>query len=348
MSHIHDDRSVPEEYCKILNEHNLGESAVHIDLLAPTSEPELYPEGAATSNIAKVMRIPPRRIALCGGGMRGIAHVGVMKALREAGLLKGVKEIIGISAGSLFALLWALEYTVEQIEKLSLEFDFTLLQNINPESIFNFPLTYGLDDGKGLDKLIISILRRKGFSDAATFRDIHEKHPIHLRCFATELQTSKKRVFGTLATPEASVKMAIRASMSLPIFYTPVQESGTNALLMDGGLISNLPLFFMNEVEMRQTWCVFFMSKKKEVAEPVSGLIQVVQYIYDSSNTLKDLYYIEKYSDRLIIINTQEFSILNFGESQEMRKKLIHLAYEKANEFIYLLGVRPARRYSAC
>jgi NTE family protein len=293
------------------------------------------------------MRIPPRRIALCGGGMRGVAHVGIMKALKDAGLLKNVKEVIGISAGSLFALLWVLDYTVEQIEKLTLEFDFTLLRNISPETVFNFPLTYGLDDGKGIDRLITSLLRQKGFSEDATFEDVAKKHATHFRCFATELQTSRVRVFGTTATPTFSVKLAIRASMSLPIFYIPVEEPGTKALLMDGGLISNLPLVFMNDNDVFQTWCVFFLSEKNDVVQPVSGLDEVIRYIYDSASKLNNLYYTKKFKERLIIVPTQEFSQLNFEETQEMRKKLIRLAYDKANEFIYLRSLRPARRYSA-
>lgn len=348
MSHIRDDKSVQEAYCKISNEHNPVETAVHTNLSAPTSGPELYPEGGqTTSNIAKVMRIPPRRIALCGGGMRGVAHVGIMKALKRADLIKYVKEVIGISAGSFFALLWVLDYTVEQIEKLTLEFDFTLLRNISPETVFNFPLTYGIDDGKGVERLIVSVLRQKGFGEDATFEEVGKKHATHIRCFATELQTSRVRVFGTTATPGASIKMAIRASMSLPLFYTPVEEAGSRALLVDGGLVSNLPLVFMNEKDMLQTWCVFFFSKRKAVAQPVSGIVEVIRYIYDSGSTLNNLYYTKKYKDQLIIVPAEDFSQLNFEETQEMRKKLIRLAYDKANEFIYLRSLRPARRYSA-
>ena len=347
MSHTRDDKSVREVCYKISNEHSLDETSVRTNLSATTLAPGLYPEGAPTSNIAKVIRIPPRRIALCGGGMRGVAHVGIMKALKQADLLKNIKEVIGISAGSFFALLWVLDYTVEQIEKLTLEFDFTLLRNISPETVFNFPLTYGLDDGKGIERLISSVLRQKGFSEDATFEEIAKKHATHLRCFATELQTSRTRVFSTTATPTASVKMAIRASMSLPIFYTPVEDSGTKALLMDGGLMSNLPLVFMNENDIYQTWCVFFLSKRNDVAEPVSGIVEVIRYIYDSASTLNNLYYTEKFKERLIIVPAEEFSQLNFEESQEMRKKLIRLAYDKANEFIFFRGVGPARRYSA-
>jgi hypothetical protein len=45
-----------------------------------------------------------------------------MKGLADAGMLTCVKEMIGISAGSLFSLLWVLGYTLEELERLSIEF----------------------------------------------------------------------------------------------------------------------------------------------------------------------------------------------------------------------------------
>jgi len=341
MSNTPDDKSVQEAYCKPVSERDPAEYAYHKDLSVEGEALESRP--LRTSNCLRILRIPPRRIALCGGGVRGIAHVGVMKALKVANLLKYVKEVIGISAGSLFALLWVLDYTVEQIEKLCVDFDFNVLQNID---ILNFPLTYGFDDGQGLEKLITSILRQKGFSENATFEDIVLKHPTHLRCFATELQTSRIRQFGTVSTPKISVKFAIRASMSFPIMYTPVEEPETGALLMDGGLMSNLPLIFLNDKEVYETWGVFFTGKTHKIY-PVTGLIDVLRCIFDSSNVMKSLPFMEKLKNHLILIPTDKSSSFDFEQTKEDRSKLITFAYMKTWDFLYSSVERPARRYSA-
>jgi len=353
MSHTPDDKSVQEEYYTLSGEHGHAESYDHINPLVQAEE-QIYPAFEASihnkqEHISRTTqippRIPPRRIALCGGGVRGVAHVGVRRALRDAGILACVKEIIGISAGSLFALLWVLDYTIEQTEKLSLEFDFTRLINIEPETALLFPITYGLDDGKGIEGLITSILKHKGFGPDATFEDLAKHHHLQLRCFATELQTSKIREFSTSKTPRISVKHALRASMSLPLFYTPVEEEN-GSLLVDGGILHNLPLVFLNEQERNETWGVLFTVENQSVAKPVTDVMQYIRYIHDSVTLIKNIVYIEKFHNRLICIPADVFGALDFQETRESRQKLINLAYQKTREFLFTRS-KLARRYSA-
>jgi predicted acylesterase/phospholipase RssA len=345
MSHTPDDKSAQEACYMPEDAHDLSASCGHTDLSGQVLEPA--PDHGATSNNAfRLSRIPPRRVALCGGGVRGVAHVGVMKAMRDAGFLPHIREVLGISAGSLFALLWVLDYTVEQIETLSLKFDFNLLRNIDVESIFEFPTRYGLDDGTGLERLITSILKQKGLSPDVTFSQMATKFPKRLRCFATELETCRVRQFGTFQSPNVSVKLAIRASMALPIFYTPVQDPETGRLLLDGGLLNNLPLVFMTEAELIDTVCVFFSRWQGDRNIPITSMMEMFNGMYDSATVLKSKPYIDKYRDCIIIVPTSDFGAMNFGESQENRQKLIDLAYEKANAFFFVPRSRIQRRFS--
>lgn len=353
MLNTPDDKSVQAMCYTHEGGQNPDEHVGHINLSVPNEAPAPCPEDDGTSTLpkrklaSKLLRIPPRRVALCGGGIRGVAHVGVMKSIRDAGLLPYVKEVIGISAGSLFALLWILEYTVEQIETLSLDFDFTLLRSITPETVFSFPVRYGLDEGLGVDKLITSILKQKGFPPDVTFQTVLKKYPTHLRCFATEVQSCTVREFGTMVTPNVSVKFAIRASMALPFFYTPLEEPGTGKLLVDGGILCNLPLVFMKEEEVQDTICVFFSRWHTTKSHPIHNIMDMVNGIFDSVVILKSQPYIKKYIDNIIIIPTNEFHALNFEETKDQRTNLIKLAYERANQFFYRGSRRPARRFSA-
>lgn len=352
MSHIHDDKSVQEAYCTPEGEHDLSASCDRRDLSVPTLEPEqrrapLRKNSTSTLTSLKISCIPPRRVALCGGGVRGVAHVGVMKAMRDAGFLPHIREVLGISAGSLFALLWALEYTVEQVEQLAIEFDFTLLRTIDVESLLEFPTRYGLDDGAGLEKLVVSILKQKGLSADVTFAEMAAKFPIRLRCFATELETCRVRQFGSLQSPGVSVKTAVRASMALPIFYTPVQDPESGRLLLDGGVLNNLPLAFMTEKEIVDTVCVFFTRWQEErKIYKITSLLEMLNGIYDSATVLKSKPYVDKYRDKVIVIPTSDFGAMNFEEPKETRKKLIALAYKKANEFLFTPTSRITRRFS--
>ena len=277
--------------------------------------------------------------------MRGVAHVGVMRCLEKTGMLSCVKEMIGISAGSLFCLLWVLGYTIDELERLAVEFDFRLLRNIEPEAVFSFPETFGLDSGEALEKLITSILRQKGFPPTATFADLQKRCPVALRCYATELQTSRIREFSTSLTPTVEVRLAIRASMSLPFLYMPVKDPKSEALLMDGGLLNNLPMVFLKEHHIHETWGVLFQTSQKITSDPVKDITEFLRYIYDGATLMRSSLFLERYGNRVIQIPTDDFGALSFEESKETRMALIELARITTRKFLYT-HQKPSRRFS--
>lgn len=289
-----------------------------------------------------MLRIPPRRLAFCGGGIRCVAHVGVLKAMNEAGLLSCVKEMIGVSAGALFALLYVLGYSIGQIEELALNFDFRILGDIDPEDILLFSVSLGLNSGDMLDKLVASVLHQKGFDKDITFEQLAARVRLGFRCYATELQTSTIKEMSATASPDMLVRTAVRASMSLPIMYSPVPYGPT--LLVDGGLLHNLPLVFLNQAELADTWGVLFMSPNKKV-EVIESVVDFFKYVYDGVVLMRNLPCIQKYKERLIVIESDEFSSLNFGESKETRIEFIRRA-ELATIAFLGSSVRPRRRVS--
>ena len=270
-----------------------------------------------------------------------MAHVGVLKALRAKGLLSCVKEVTGISAGAFFALLYVLEYTVEQMERLATEMDFSTLGTIDPEDILLFPLTFGLNSGEGIERLIASILKQKGFSPDVTFAELSGTK---FRCYATELQTTRVKEMSARATPDMKVVTAVRASMSFPLMFSPVKDG--NTLLVDGGLLHNLPLVFLTEQEIQETLCVFFAVKPRPTAEPVEQVLDFVKYMYEAAIDMRNRPYLKKYRDRLIIVNTDDFNGLNFSEGRDKRSQLIDAAYKTTEQF-FMYSKAPLRRFSA-
>jgi len=349
MSHTPYDKSALKEYCRPEGVHGPAEPAAHINPSGPNVElvlyPDVFPKDQTSSDkqVKKIHRqIPPRRLAFCGGGVRCVAHVGVLKALKANGLLSCVKEATGISAGAFFALLYVLEYTVEQMERLATEMDFSTMGTIDPEDILLFPLTFGLNSGEGIERLIASILKQKGFNADVTLAELAEQ-TMSFRCYATELQTTKIKELSARATPDMKVIAAVRASMSFPLMFSPVRE-GTS-LLVDGGLLHNMPLVFLTEQEIQETLCVFFAVKPRVTAEPVEEVLDFVKYLYEAAIDMRNRPYLKKYRDRLIIVNTDESNGLNFSESKENRILLIDLAFKTTEEFL-LYNRTPRRRFS--
>lgn len=154
-------------------------------------------------------------LALSGGAARGIAHIGVLKALSEAQI--PIDMIAGTSSGALIGALYASGLDVKTIERVALglkwkEFaDFTLPR-------------MGLISGKGIEKFILEHTKIKNFRELK----------IPLTVIATDLITEKEIVF-----KEGPLARIVQASCSLPGIYTPVQYK--NMLLVDGGIINVLP-----------------------------------------------------------------------------------------------------------
>jgi predicted acylesterase/phospholipase RssA len=279
--------------------------------------------------------------------MRCIAHVGVFKALAQHHCLNCVKEVLGISAGALFSLLFVLEYTIPEIERLSLEFDFNLLQNIDPDSFFNFPLTFGLDSGAGLEKFISTVLIHKGFKPDVTFEELQIKKKIRLRCFAADIQQQKIKEFSAEKTPKFSVKTALRASMSLPILFQPIDDPTTGRMLMDGGVLHNLPIVFQEEGEISDTLAVLFTKTVKDSSGSKPELLEVFQQVYDCITFMRNKPYIKKYKENILCIEVNGSESYNFEEPREKRVELIESARKQTEKFLFTSSIqKPVRRFS--
>ena len=106
--------------------------------------------------------IPPLRLILSGGGVRGLSYAGCFLELEKRNLLKKVNEILGVSCGALFGFAFSVGYSPSELNEFVEIFDFTLMQHVEPEIVFDFLQTYGLDNGKNYERLLETILKEKG------------------------------------------------------------------------------------------------------------------------------------------------------------------------------------------
>lgn len=189
-------------------------------------------------------------LVLSGGGAKGMAHVGVLRVLEEMRI--PVDIVVGTSAGSAVAALYALGMDVNEIEDRFVEMDWLSSFQDSPGRAYK-PVRrkiddwrYPVDPGIGLGPTGISVGRglvagqNLGFilseltRRAALVRDFDEL-PIRFRAVATDLETGEEVVIRDGALAEA-----IRASMSIPGVYAPMEIDGR--LLVDGGIANNLPI----------------------------------------------------------------------------------------------------------
>lgn len=204
---------------------------------------------------------PPRLgLVLSGGGARGFAHVGVLQVLEE--LRVPVDCVVGTSMGSIIGALYAYGYDPYEIERVVLAMDWEYLLQDSPlrtdlairrrleQREYQINLTVGVRDGHvALPKGLVQG-QNLGFVLDGLLIEAHalesfDRLQLPFRCVAADIGDGSRVVFD-----RGDLARAIRASMALPGVFAPVAWQGR--LLVDGGIIDNLPVQAARDLGARQ------------------------------------------------------------------------------------------------
>ena len=282
-----------------------------------------------------------------------MAHVGALTVLEKKGLLKSVKEYVGVSAGAFVGFSLMLGYTLSELRTLCALFDFSVLRHFEPEDAFEFPTSFGFDSGENLVKLLHSLLRVKGFSTTLTFGEWKTEHPTaqQLRCFAADVYRTEPREFSAAKSPNVSIVEALRASMSLPFYFTPVKDPETGHMLVDGGILHNFPLMFLSPEEREDAIGISFSYEHTRVEE-IPDLLVFLSQIY-ACYYLPRTYEVHKtHKERVIVIPCGHIPAWKFEATREERLEIMSGGEQAAEEFftkhVEVIAERrkPIRRYS--
>lgn len=209
----------------------------------------------------------PYRIYLSGGGMCAVAHVGALIELSNTIPLQAVKEWMGVSAGALVAMCLTIGFTLKELSDLCVNFDFTRIKET--DSVPGWILHFGIDTGERLHRLIDACLRVKGLSPDITFQECYDRFGIALHVVVTDMNDGCIKQYTPSLTPTYKISNAVRASMTFPYYFQPFICPETGHYLIDGGVISNYPLFVLSPEEQRRTLSVLIQTtiEKKESIE---------------------------------------------------------------------------------
>jgi NTE family protein len=293
-------------------------------------------------------KIPPHYLVLSGGGVKVVSIVGAIKALDDKGLLKNLKEVSGVSAGAWLGFMMSSGLSIQVIEELVLYFEFSHIRNITPEALISFPETLGLDNGTNLEKFLESIFRIViKISPSITFAEFNELHlsSIKFRCWATDLKEQTSYEFSFKKTPDVKIIDALRASMAIPLYFTPIEHPITKNMLSDGGIQGSLPLYLLTEDECRNCIGIGFLdnNEKKNPTDLMSFMSSVFSCLIHSRH--EDV--LNKWKSKIIYINVNNTESWDFEISREQRKALIKSGYTAGIEWISDAGPRiKIRRHS--
>ncbi|PKL26842.1 MAG: hypothetical protein CVV46_14505 [Spirochaetae bacterium HGW-Spirochaetae-2] len=198
---------------------------------------------------------PKVALVLSGGGARGFAHIPIIEAVERAGI--PIDMVLGTSMGSLVGGLYAAGYSPGDMRRLIAAYDMVELFALsalppipldptplrrNRDNLFIIGFDRGglgtasgiLGDQRILQMLNDSLSRVAGIVD---FDDL----AIPFRCIGTDLVTGEKIIFSS-----GSLVTAIRASISIPLVFTPYPVDGR--MVIDGGLVDNMPINLAKEM----------------------------------------------------------------------------------------------------
>ena len=194
-----------------------------------------------------VPKNPKIGLSLSGGGVKGFAHIGVLKVLDSLGVK--VDYISGTSMGAIVGGLYASGYTGKEIEKVVMETDFyTIIANEKnrkettffDKSVDKYILNIPVKDGKFnvLPKAISTgqkniYLLKELFKNVSAINDF-SKLPIPFMCIATNLESGKIEIF-----EQGDLVSSIMASSAFPSLMDPVKIN--DSLYIDGAMTINYP-----------------------------------------------------------------------------------------------------------
>ncbi|MDF9616719.1 patatin-like phospholipase family protein [Pseudomonas entomophila] len=271
---------------------------------------------------------PKIGLVLSGGAARGIAHIGVLKALEEQGVR--IDAIAGTSMGAVVGGLYASGYSVEELEKLATTLDWQqALSDAPPRKDVPFrrkqddrdflvkqKLSFRDDGSLGLPLGVIqgqnlALLLESKLAHTADIRDF-DKLPIPFRAVATDIASGEKVVFRRGHLPRV-----IRASMSIPAVFAPVELDGR--LLVDGGMTDNIPLDVVREMGVDLAIVVDIgtpLRNRKQLATVVDVLNQSIT-LMTRRNSEEQLASLRR-EDILVQPSLASFGVTDFGRAHDM------------------------------
>ena len=321
-----------------------------------------------------------------GGGVKGIGLAGAYSILEEQGWEP--QSIAGTSAGAITAAIIAAGYTSAEVRDITFGLDFRRFQDRSwqdriplvgkPVSVL---VTNGIYKGDEFTRWMTELLAAKGIRTFADLRTDSKdaKYSSRLQVIASDLSSRRLLILPRdagilgLDPDELDVALAIRMSMSIPIFFRPVRvtdKSGADHVIVDGGILSNFPVWLFDRSDDEEPeWPTFGLllvepdpkipiamriPKPERAPLGARGLTQMMSGLYHTMVEAHDRLYIEKAEfARTIPIPTLGVRTTEFDLPRKRAQELYDSGRTAAEKFlamwdfdVYLAEFRTGKQLS--
>ncbi len=301
-----------------------------------------------------------------GGGVKGIALAGAFSTLEERGFVP--QNVAGTSAGSVVGSLVAAGYQAKELHDVLEETPFSAFQDKGWEDRIiglGIPISvlkdHGIYEGKAVHQWIKQKLAEKNVATFGDLKDPNEQDPrwrYRLQVVVSDVTHRRllllprdAHVVGEDDPDRLEVALAVRMSISIPIFFEPVTVSvgGHDVVLVDGGMLSNFPVWVFDSDGPPQ-WPTFGLKlvqpspKNPEPGAPIevpvkhNALKRLVNYLMSLQGTMTDAHdklYLERDTFvRTITIPNLGVKATDFNLPHETAEALYKSGQDAAETFL--------------
>ena len=286
-------------------------------------------------------------LVLSGGGVKGFGHIGTLHLLDSLNIK--VDYISGSSIGAITAGLYATGHSVEEIDRIALTTNWdeifgasrkrNQLYYFQKKDADKFQLSFSLKNLKPIPPMSLSNGQYSyehlsnifiNYSNVPNYDNL----VIPFRFNATDLITGDEIIF-----QNGSISRNLRISTSIPTVFSPVEYK--NSLLVDGGLINNLPTNLVEDLGANYIIASNVMSeeKSKDDIKDIFSIIYRLINLYGKNNEKNNL----AKSDLVINPHFKDISVINADPLalEKMKQGGKKAAYKEINKFIELSNTNP-------
>jgi NTE family protein len=275
-----------------------------------------------TISFAQQKERPKIGLTLSGGGAKGLAHIGILKALDSAGLK--IDYVTGTSMGSIIGSLYAIGNTGNKIEEIARVTDWNLMfSNLVPLRSFSleekgeygkYALELPFSQGKftlpsgAIESEELWIKLSELYFNVSDIKKFN-RFKIPFVCIATDITNAE-----AVVQDSGEIVTAVRASMAIPGVFTTVEYKGLR--LVDGGVIRNFPV--SDAIAMGANYTIGSnvtqgLLKKEKLSNPIQILLQIA-FLKEDQDNKKQI----EMTDLYIHHDLSKFSIAGFEKANEI------------------------------
>lgn len=266
-----------------------------------------------------------KHIVFGGGGVKGLSYSGAIKILDIHNMLDNIKDFVGTSVGSIYALMLALDYTADEIIEISLDMDLNVY-DFDIKKLFSH---YGLDSGIHYVNIFKKLIKKKLGNENATFKDLHNYNGNNLIITGTNINKHCVTYFSYENTPDVKLCHVVRLSIGIPFFFTAVNYKGD--YYVDGGLMDNYPIHLFDSNVIG-----FKLKQDEQERHDIDDIESFAIHLGKCCiHEIEKLRLNDKMNDKnTVIIDTNNVHMMQFDISLEDKKKLFLDGLGATDEFI--------------